>query len=132
MNIQSRLHLPDAPRHGLTLIPVLVCLVLISIFMGMLAQRQVRGHSAAKMAVRKAQALQVLLGERDRITALKLAGKPVVARRLVLTRAEIANLPEPVAIATELAKPPQTGFQITVQIPADATTNFVREALNVP
>lgn len=132
MTAMRRLHLPTNRRRGLTLIPVLACIVLLSIFMAMLAQRQVRGHNAARVAHRKATARMVLLGERDRLLALKKAGKNYAAGRRVLTRAENPAAQEPVAILTEAAPAPATGFRITVQIPADATTQFVREALNVP
>jgi len=132
MTTRFRLHLQTNRRRGLTLIPVLACIVLLSIFLGMLAQRQVRGHNAARVAHRKAVARMVLLGERDRLLALKKAGKTIAAGRRVLTRAENPAAQEPVAIVTEAARAPGTGFDITVQIPADAATNFVREALNVP
>lgn len=119
-------------RRGLTLIPVLVSIVLLSIFLGLLAQRQVRGHQLARRAERKAVATQVARSERDRISALKKAGKTVATGRRVLTGVDVNALAEPVAIEIAAAAAGKTGHRVMVKIPADAAANFVSEALDVP
>lgn len=129
--MQSRI-MRRTPRRGLTLIPVLVSIVLLSIFLGLLAQRQVRGHQLARRAERKAVAVQVARSERDRISALKKAGKTVASGRRVLTGADISSLAEPVAIEIAAAAAGKSGHRVTVKIPADALANFVSEALDVP
>lgn len=50
---RPRLHSIATSNSGLTLIPVLASILLLSIFMGLLVQRQVRGQLAWKMEVRK-------------------------------------------------------------------------------
>lgn len=121
----------QTPRRGLTLIPVLVSIVLLSIFLGLLAQRQVRGHQMARRAERKAIAAQVARSERDRIKALKQAGKTIGTGRRVLTVAEVSALAEPVAIEIAAAAAGKTGYRLTIKIPADSSANFVSESLDV-
>ncbi|RLT12148.1 MAG: hypothetical protein DWI24_06370 [Planctomycetota bacterium] len=129
---RPRLHSIATSNSGLTLIPVLASILLLSIFMGLLVQRQVRGQLAWKMEVRKSIARNMARSERDRLMQLKVSGQKIPSGNRVIRPSQNSFLAEPASILVEATKSPSNGHKITVQIPSDSTSNFVREALELP
>jgi hypothetical protein len=111
-------------RRGLALIPVLALVVLLTLFVSLLTQRQVRNHRAFETARRSAMARQIARSEADRIARLIAAGKAIAT-------ADIPGLPEPVAVAVEKPDPRSKGYRVAVRIPAGADT-AVQEIVIIP
>jgi|694.fasta_scaffold95515_3 hypothetical protein len=129
---RSRLHFFVVRRRGLTLIPVLSAIVLLSIFMGLLVQRQVRSHLAWRTEVRKAVARNLARSERDRLIFLKSKSQKIVTGKRVVHSKDFSDLTESATISIEPSKTNITGYLITIQIPSGSTSNFVSEALEIP
>lgn len=129
---RSRLHFFVVRRRGLTLIPVLSAIVLLSIFMGLLVQRQVRSHLAWRTEVRKAVARNLARSERDRLIFLKSKSQKIVTGKRVVHSKDFSDLTESATISIEPSKTNITGYLITIQIPSGSSSNFVSEALEIP
>ena len=129
---RSRLHFFVVRRRGLTLIPVLSAIVLLSIFMGLLVQRQVRSHLAWRTEVRKAVARNLARSERDRLIFLKSKSQKIVTGKRVVHSKDFSDLTESATISIEPSKTNKTGYLITIQIPSGSSSNFVSEALEIP
>ena len=129
---RSRLHFFRVRRKGLTLIPVLSAIVLLSIFMGLLVQRQVRSHLAWRTEVRKAVARNLARSERDRLIFLKSKSQKIVTGKREVHSKDFSDLTESATISVEPSKTNKTGYLITIQIPSGSTSNFVSEALEIP
>jgi hypothetical protein len=129
---RSRLHFFVVRRRGLTLIPVLSAIVLLSIFMGLLVQRQVRSHLAWRTEVRKAVARNLARSERDRLIFLKSKSQKIVTGKRVVDSKDFSDLTESATISIEPSKTNKTGYLITIQIPSGSSSNFVSEALEIP
>jgi|GEM_PF-4969365 len=129
---RSRLHFFVVRRRGLTLIPVLSAIVLLSIFMGLLVQRQVRSHLAWRTEVRKAVARNLARSERDRLIFLKSKSQKIVTGKRVVDSKDFSDLTESATISIEPSKANRTGYLITIQIPSGSSSNFVSEALELP
>jgi hypothetical protein len=129
---RSRLHFFVVRRRGLTLIPVLSAIVLLSIFMGLLVQRQVRSHLAWRTEVRKAVARNLARSERDRLIFLKSKSQKIVTGKRVVDSKDFSDLTESATISIEPSKTNKTGYLITIQIPSGSSSNFVSEALELP
>jgi hypothetical protein len=129
---RSRLHFFVVRRRGLTLIPVLSAIVLLSIFMGLLVQRQVRSHLAWRTEVRKAVARNMARSERDRLNFLKSKSQKIVTGKRVVDSKDFSDLTESATISIEPSKTNKTGYLITIQIPSGSSSNFVSEALEIP
>jgi hypothetical protein len=129
---RSRLHFFVVRRRGLTLIPVLSAIVLLSIFMGLLVQRQVRSHLAWRTEVRKAVARNLARSERDRLIFLKSKSQKIVTGKREVHSKDFSDLTESATISIEPSKTNKTGYLITIQIPSGSTSNFVSEALEIP
>jgi hypothetical protein len=129
---RSRLHFFVVRRRGLTLIPVLSAIVLLSIFMGLLVQRQVRSHLAWRTEVRKAVARNLARSERDRLIFLKSKSQKIVTGKREVHSKDFSDLTESATISIEPSKTNITGYLITIQIPSGSTSNFVSEALEIP
>jgi Tfp pilus assembly protein PilX len=118
-------------RRGLALIPVLALVVLLTLFVSLLTQRQVRNHRAFETARRSAMARQIARSEADRIARLIAAGKAIATTSRVIAAADIPGLPEPVAVAVEKPDPRSKGYRVAVRIPAGADT-AVQEIVIIP
>jgi hypothetical protein len=129
---RSRLHFFVVRRRGLTLIPVLSAIVLLSIFMGLLVQRQVRSHLAWRTEVRKAVARNLARSERDRLIFLKSKSQKIVTGKREVHSKDFSDLTESATISIEPSKTNKTGYLITIQIPSGSSSNFVSEALEIP
>jgi len=129
---RSRLHFFVVRRRGLTLVPVLSAIVLLSIFMGLLVQRQVRSHLAWRTEVRKAVARNLARSERDRLIFLKSKSQKIVTGKRVVHSKDFSDLTESATISIEPSKTNKTGYLITIQIPSGSSSNFVSEALEIP
>jgi hypothetical protein len=129
---RSRLHFFVVRRRGLTLVPVLSAIVLLSIFMGLLVQRQVRSHLAWRTEVRKAVARNLARSERDRLIFLKSKSQKIVTGKREVHSKDFSDLTESATISIEPSKTNKTGYLITIQIPSGSTSNFVSEALEIP
>ena len=129
---RSRLHFFTVRRQGLTLIPVLSAIVLLSIFMGLLVQRQVRSHLAWRTEVRKAVARNLARSERDRLIFLKSKSQKIVTGKREVHSKDFSDLTESATISIEPSKAYKTGYLITIRIPSGSTSNFVSEALEIP
>ena len=129
---RSRLHFFVVRRRGLTLVPVLSAIVLLSIFMGLLVQRQVRSHLAWRTEVRKAVARNLARSERDRLIFLKSKSQKIVTGKREVHSKDFSDLTESATISIEPSKTNITGYLITIQIPSGSTSNFVSEALEIP
>lgn len=129
---RSRLHFFVVRRRGLTLIPVLSAIVLLSIFMGLLVQRQVRSHLAWRTEVRKAVARNLARSERDRLIFLKSKSQKIVTGKREVHSKDFSDLTESATISIEPSKTNKTGYLITIQIPSGSSSNFVSEALELP
>jgi hypothetical protein len=129
---RSRLHFFVVRRRGLTLIPVLSAIVLLSIFMGLLVQRQVRSHLAWRTEVRKAVARNLARSERDRLIFLKSKSQKIVTGKREVHSKDFRDLTESATISIEPSKTNKTGYLITIQIPSGSSSNFVSEALELP
>lgn len=132
MIADSPLHFIGSRRRpGLTLIPVLSAIVLLSIFMGLLVQRQVRSHLAWRKEVRKAVARNLARSERDRLIFLKSASQKIVTGQRDVNSQDFSNLTESATISVERSKLTENGYLIKVQIPSGTNSNFVSEELEL-
>lgn len=119
-------------RQGLTILPVMAAIVLLGMFLGMLAKRQVSRDQNWRTAVRSAQAKQIAMSQMARLIADKANGqKPDVSQK-VFEPNTWPGLKEKVEISISPA-PAQSGrFVISVKIPADSDFRFVREHVELP
>ena len=130
---RSTLHfITTRQRPGLTLIPILSAIVLLSIFMGLLVQRQVRSHLAWRTEVRKAVARNLARSERDRLIFLTSANQKISTGQRDVNSKDFSDLTESATITIERSKRTDKGFLIRVQIPSGTNSNFVSEALEMP
>ena len=129
---RSRFDFLESRRRGLTLIPVLSAIVLLSIFMGLLVQRQVRSHLTWRTEVRKAVARNLARSERDRLIFLKSASQKIVTGQRDVHSKDFSDLTESATITIDPSKTSKTGYQIIVQIPSGQNSNFVTEILELP
>jgi type II secretory pathway pseudopilin PulG len=111
-------------RHGLTIIPLMASLTILSIFLGIMARQQVAAQKQWRQAMRTAQARQIAESEKSKIRlARRLGQMPATSQRLI-GAGQWPGLQESVEIrlSGDAKKPGR--IKLSVKIPAEAASAY--------
>lgn len=112
--------------------PVFAAIVLLGMFLGMLAKRQVARDQNWREAVRSAQAKQIAISQKARLLAERANGQEPEVSKKVFEPNTWPGLKEKVEISIAPSSAHSGRFVISVKIPADSEFQFVRESVELP
>ena len=121
---QKSLSQTTSPRRGLTIIPVMATLTILSLLLAVMARQQVAAEKQWRMALRSAQARAIAESEKTKIRRARQIGQVPARREQRLRPDELPGLLEPVEIRlmTDADRPGR--MKLSVKIPAEATSAF--------
>lgn len=129
MRISTKPSLFNHRRPGLTILPVMATLVMLSVFLGMLAKRQAARELSWRLAVRQAQARQIALSQMSLLQSSPTNLEKLVATPQVFPPGAWPGLNDSVEVSIATDPTHDKGFTISVKIPANAESRFVREQI---
>ena len=121
----------SSPR-GLTIIPVMASLVMLTLFLGVMARQQVASEKMWRTSLRTSQARLIAASEKSRIRQLRQSGQKLVPGNRRINPGDLPGLQEPVEIQIAAGSTPESGMKVTVKIPADADSAFAKVEWNEP
>lgn len=119
-------------RRGLTILPVMASLVILSMMMAIIARQQVAADQTWRRSLRLAQARGIAESEKARIRQLRATGQKPSPFRRRIEPGELMGLQESVEIRVEADPKQESGLKWVVKIPADADRASAKVEWNEP
>ncbi|MFM7128825.1 MAG: hypothetical protein ACKO0V_05655 [bacterium] len=119
-------------RNGLTILPVMASLVILSLFLAMMARQQVAADQFWRRSLRLAQARGLAESEKARIRHIRASGQKLLPGGRRIKPGELPGLQEAVEIRAEAISRQESGLKLSVKIPADADSAFAKVEWNEP
>lgn len=119
-------------RAGLTIIPVMASLVLMTLFLGIMARDQVASEKMWRVNLRNSQARLLATSEKARLRQLRQSGQEIQPGLRRINPGDLPGLMDPVVIQIQASAADKPGKKASIKIPADADTAFANVEWNEP